>query len=678
MRKPKFIPTSFETPILKKANRTHFAVWLDIGVMWGEGAPIKRMRDQSLSIVVGITLLALGVLVGGCAKTVGVRNVDIQKRFEHIDRSALNDNNPSERTNLLLRRYDLDRSWKRDPKGTILLIDNQLQSDRDREKLFALMELSYIQARRSSSRSETAARFYLSCAVYAYNLLFDPGFGPPASPYHPHSRDACEFYNRSLASVLIYLREKNIRPGLQTRFPLVRGELVLVDKQSELKWSPEEFDTYSVAYEYEVLGLQNHYQSYGIGVPVILVRTPSGKEVGDPTEKFLPKFKQTYSATAFARFEPFLSQATEQSNTYEVQLLIIDPIKSSQIEVGNRSADIEADFTTALAYLTTQSTMPDGITGLLDAASWRDTQGLHMLQPYQKDKIPVVFVHGLMSSPITWLSMFNDLIGNPVLRKNYQFWFFMYPTGNPIMYSASVLRESLLAVRSHFDSDMANASFKQMVLVGHSMGGVISRQMIIDSGNHLWKMVSDQPFEEVELSSRDREKLERVFFFDALPFVSRVIYIAAPHRGSEWADHRIGRLGSSLVKLPVEILSATTGFITKTVTEPQNLGKRNKTTFDLSQIPTGVDGLSPTNPMFAVIDEIPMRTGLPYHSIMGNTKAADTPGGSDGIVPYDSSYLEGAVSEKIVHSDHSAHQHPLAILELQRILLLHLQELGRI
>jgi pimeloyl-ACP methyl ester carboxylesterase len=461
-------------------------------------------------------------------------------------------------------------------------------------------------------------------------------------------------------------------------FPLVRGHLVVVDKKSELKWSPDEFDTYAVTYEYEVLGLKNHYQSYGLGVPVILVRTPASEAAEDAMEKFMPQLKQTYAASAFMKIEPFLSQASQGRNKFEAQLQIFDPINSARFAVGKRSFEIETDFTTPLAFLTSQSPGIKGITGLLDAASWREIQGLHMLQTYQKDKIPVVFVHGLMSSPMTWLPMFNELLGNPILRRNYQFLFFMYPTGNPILYSASILRASLLAVRSHFDPDMSDANFNQMVLVGHSMGGVISRQMIIDSKNHVWALVSDQPFEEVALEPRDREILQQVFFFEALPFVSRVVYIAAPHRGSEWADYRIGRLGSSLVKLPGEILNTATGFIKKTVTAPQNLARKEKASFDLSRIPTGVDGLSPSNPVFGAVDAIPVRPDLPYHSIMGNTEAADTPGGSDGIVRYDSAHLEGAFSEKIVHSDHSTHKHPLAILEVQRILLQHLRELGRI
>jgi triacylglycerol esterase/lipase EstA (alpha/beta hydrolase family) len=214
-----------------------------------------------------------------------------------------------------------------------------------------------------------------------------------------------------------------------------------------------------------------------------------------------------------------------------------------------------------------------------------------------------------------------------------------------------------------------------MVLVGHSMGGVISRMMIVDSGDRFWLAFSDTPFDEADLDAEQRELVRKVFFFEHLPYVSRVIFIAAPHRGSEWADYRIGRLGSWLVGLPLEMVKATTGLMKTLVIKPLGIGQENAAETAIRNVPTGIDGLSPKNKLYQVLDHIPVRADLPYHTIAGNTEEPDTPGGSDGIVPYGSSHLEGAQSEKIVHSGHSAHNHPLAILEVHRILLLHLQRL---
>jgi pimeloyl-ACP methyl ester carboxylesterase len=623
--------------------------------------------------MIGCWLLAIAA---GCGETVGVRRVNMDKRFERIDRTALNENTPSERTLLYLRRHDVETKWRNDPEGILTELDAQVRQNPDREALFALMELSYIAARRAANRPETAAMYSLSCAVYAYSFIFDPGLGPPLEPYHPHTRAACEFYNRSFAAFAIHLRDRKIKFTSQRRFKVIGGELTIVDRKSELRWDPSEFDTFFVTYEFEVEGLENVYQTFGLGVPVILIRTPGASAAGDPEQRFMPKLNQTYAATALLKIAPFVSKAEPSRQKFEAELMIFDPTDSDRLSVGDRTAALETDITTPLAYLTGRSKLPGGISGVLDVGSWQNVQGLYMLQPYEKDKIPVVFVHGLMSSPRTWLAMFNDLSGDPVLRKHYQFWFFMYPTGNPIMYSAAILRDSLNEVQQTFDPERDDLAFNRMVLVGHSMGGVISRLMIVDSGDSFWRMVTDTPFEEADLAPEQRELARRVFFFDHLPYVSRAIFIAAPHRGSEWADYRIGRLGSALVGLPVAMLKTTAGFLQAVVTKPFMQQDVSEAEHNIGQVPTGIDGLSPGNKLYQVLDEIEVPPDLPHHTIAGNTEAPDTPGGSDGIVPYRSSYLEGAESEKIVHSGHSAHNHPLAILEVHRILLLHLERLG--
>lgn len=95
---------------------------------------------------------------------------------------------------------------------------------------------------------------------------------------------------------------------------------------------------------------------------------------------------------------------------------------------------------------------------------------------------------------------------------------------------------------------------------------------------------------------------------------------------------------------------------------------------DNSKFQTGIDNLDPNNRTLQLLETIPFRPGVPYHSVIGNRKEAGIPGGSDGIVPYASSHLDGAVSELVVKSDHSAQQNPLAIREIRRILLEHLRQ----
>ncbi|MDM8526331.1 alpha/beta fold hydrolase [Desulfococcaceae bacterium HSG8] len=633
---------------------------------------MKKLSDSADKQGV-VILLGLLILFSGCASKVGVKPVNIHEHFKLLDRSALTASEPSERTLLFLRQHDMADQWKRNPEE--LLRRLALGTDRNpgRESLFALMELSYIRARKKDPESEQAMQLYLSCAMYAYNYLFDPRLGQPVTPYDLHSRLVCEFYNRSIGSMVLHFRSKKMRVQKGARLPSLSGTVEIKEKNTELTWKPEEYNTYYITYEFRVKGLSNHHMQFGLGVPLVIVRITEPNAERSVREKFLPKFRQTYGATLLVGFEPFMSQTGEKRQTYRAELNIYDTINTSHVRIHDQTVPLESDFTTPLAYMIEETPLPEGIKGLFDAEAWKEITGMHMLQPYKPGKIPVVFVHGLMSSPSTWLAMFNNLIGDPELRKRCQFWFFMYPTGSPVLYSANTLRKSLLELQHLYDPEGTDPAFNQMVLIGHSMGGLLSKIMVKDGGDRLWEVVSDIPLSELGLPPEKRSALERMFYFKPLPFIRREIFICTPHRGSELADLSISRFGSSLVKLPGKILDTGAEIFKAVAMKPIRViaGDRG---LKLDSIPTSIDNLSPGNPFLNVLAEIPFAPGVTFHSIIGNHEAADTPGGTDMVVPYESAHLEGVASEKIVQADHSAHNHPLAVLEVRRILSEHIKK----
>ena len=89
---------------------------------------------------------------------------------------------------------------------------------------------------------------------------------------------------------------------------------------------------------------------------------------------------------------------------------------------------------------------------------------------------------------------------------------------------------------------------------------------------------------------------------------------------------------------------------------------------------TGIDNLDPNNGTLKLLSSLPFAPGVVYHSIIGNREEDGVPGGSDGVVPYLSSHLDGAASELVVKSGHSVQVNPLAIQELRRILIEHLRQ----
>ena len=202
-------------------------------------------------------------------------------------------------------------------------------------------------------------------------------------------------------------------------------------------------------------------------------------------------------------------------------------------QLGRHAVPLEADLTTPLAkFLDQYPAETVALTGFFRADKIRAEGGVKFLEPYQPGKIPVLLVHGLLSSPVTWAPMFNDLQADPALRDRFQFWVYFYPTGDPYLATAADLRRNLDKIRSKLDPRRQDPALDQMVLVGHSMGGLISHLLTVAGGDDFWKMVSDEPIQQVKAEEPVKEQLEETFYFRPRMDVKRVIFLGTPHRGS--------------------------------------------------------------------------------------------------------------------------------------------------
>ena len=282
---------------------------------------------------------------------------------------------------------------------------------------------------------------------------------------------------------------------------------------------------------------------------------------------------------------------------------------------------------------------------------------LIQVQPYDPNKIPVLFVHGLKSTPATWTPMINTLWADPVVRRNYQVWIFGYPSGYPIPYCALLLRRKLDALDKTFPHH------RPIVLVGHSMGGVISHLMIADSrGDTFWRDFFGKSPAQTVLSPESKALLKEALIFKPRHDVASVIFISTPHRGSIIAQGPIGRLGSSLIHKSMEVVRYSSEILQASVVQ------QDPAALKLNRMPNSIDTLAPNDPFVKSMNTLPLAKEIPYHSIIGDRGRGDTPNSSDGVVPYWSSHISGAKSEKIVPSDHNANQNPQGIAEVIRIL----------
>jgi hypothetical protein len=236
-------------------------------------------------------------------------------------------------------------------------------------------------------------------------------------------------------------------------------------------------------------------------------------------------------------------------------------------------------------------------------------------------------------------------------------------------YSASLLRNDLMAIQQQYDPDGDNPNFNQMVLVAHSLGGILSHMINQDSGDTYWDNIFTLPFDDIPLSDTSKDFIEPIMFFDRPRFVKRIVFLASPHRGSKVADSIIGKLGAGMIKQPKEVV--------RLVREIDSLDQAdinfNPKAFK-RRIPNSIAQLSPSSSVLQTMNSIPMNSDVPYHSIIASKNKHLGPGGWDGLVAYESAHLQGAESEIVVASEHFVQDHPLAIAEVKRILLLHTAE----
>ncbi len=309
--------------------------------------------------------------------------------------------------------------------------------------------------------------------------------------------------------------------------------------------------------------------------------------------------------------------------------------------------------------------------GLLDPGWVEGLQGLYMVHPYRPGKIPIVFIHGLRSTPLAWLKVINEIWGDPVLRERYQVWLYVYPTGKPIPSTASRLREDLAELRQTIDPGRADPVLDRMVLVGHSMGGLLAKMMILESGDAVWRLFSNRPFDELQAPPDRRERLGKAMFFSPVSSVARIVFIATPHRGSEMGDELIGRITDRLIRLPRDLRASYRWLMASN-------GRDFFTPMLRDGIPTSIAELRLDNPLLTTLRSLPRREEVPVHSIIGR-KDPSVPleQSSDGVVPYVSAHIDWARSELVVKGDHMCQDLPETIHEIRRILAVHLAETPR-
>ncbi|MHC4236860.1 MAG: hypothetical protein ACYSSM_01130 [Planctomycetota bacterium] len=618
-------------------------------------------------IAAGILLFSIVLSITGCSGPYSAKKRDLTQLFKRRQQNALNSDTPSQLTQQYLRLENLTEQYKDDRVELIKQLGRRVSETQDLQTVRVLAELSLLEGRKKFSRHEDAAALYITSAETSFRYLMSGEEPSARSVLDPSFRFVAEIYNAAVTE-MVKLHEIQDNPWKSSGTYSVGNtvyEFTLKAPSYEV-WDPVFFDELVPAYEIKTKGLRNEYYTSGLGAPFIGVVENPKKTL--KWGEFCSDDKAGYPVTALLLFEPARTEG--QRRHVKTEIVFYNSLTQDEITLENMEVPLEVDYSTPLVVqLENINPFTLGLSSMFKSDKKIDDAGLFLLEPYNPDKIPVVMVHGLMSSPVTWIEMFNDLRGKPEIRDRYQFWFFQYPTGLPVLYSSSILRENLLNIQKKLDPDLTNPNFNNMVLVGHSMGGLLSRVMMQDSGDTYWDSFFEEPFDDIQISESSREMLRQALFFESIPFVQRMVFISTPHRGSPIADHWYSSMASGMINLPSNLVNTSQNLFSDKVKLNQQVYHNTKKIKIRS-----IDNLSATSPFTIVYNQVPVRDDVVYHSIIGTRKDDTGPGSSDGIVPYESSHIDFAVSERLVHSGHPAQQHPDAIDELKRILLLHLEE----
>jgi len=545
------------------------------------------------------------------------------------------------------------------PQPTLVRADSTILSHRVTVRTGTLdqtrAEVAYAMAAEAMSRGEAeCVDHYFKAACYAWQEI--------QTRLHEkcvHDGIAAELYRSSLNALIaqgqLYQR---FDPSVGLRVHTQHGWTQIPCLYFGFSREPSDFNAVVTVGDYSTTELNHVYRQNGVGVPTVVVRCR-------PRSDNFQRKKSTFPATMILRNHEESSSADDFRFAVEFH----NPLVVSKVTIQECDTPIAYDKSAAIAQVLS-STERNYLRAFVQPSSVSpDEEGLFILEPYVEGKIPVLFVHGLLSDRLTWANVVNEVRANEWFNNRYQLWGFEYPTGEPFLETAAKLRRQLTELRQYLDPSASDEALNQVVLVGHSMGGLICKMQIAQSEDILWNAISERGFENVRIEPKVREKLSKAFFFESSLSISRVIFVGTPHRGSVLAQRAVGRLGSLLIEQPAEQKQAH-----------RQLTKDNPFVFSsefTKRIPTSIDLLEPSSPLLAALDRLPLEPRVQLHSVIGHGRWMPGNGDSDGVVPATSARQSNAVSEQWVTEKHTdLPRDPAMIDELLSILQTHFIQLS--
>jgi hypothetical protein len=347
-------------------------------------------------------------------------------------------------------------------------------------------------------------------------------------------------------------------------------------------------------------------------------------------------------------------------------LVLQNPVLLPEHVAGANHYELAQDVSAPYAQLLERSRLKRlAWWGMIGGAEVGKRSGLFILDDYDPNKTPIIMIHGLAGSPLIWARLSNAIMGDPELHRRYQIWHIVYQSNAPMLVERYRVQRYIDQAWAVVDPDGHAPARQGVVLIGHSMGGVIARLLCAQSTPAVWSAAFSVPLESLQADEIDKTTLKHIFQFKPYPGVDEIIFMAAPQHGSPAADGLLGRVVQLLAWRHIDELA---GIMRIAAENPKAIQPAVEPIFHTGHI-TSITSLQPDEPVSLADEKLMPAAGVRYDTIAGVLPGVKPPG--DGYVPLSSALLPGSTTTLIVRSDHKVPDRPEAIADALKILREH-------
>ena len=317
----------------------------------------------------------------------------------------------------------------------------------------------------------------------------------------------------------------------------------------------------------------------------------------------------------------------------KLDIHLYNPYQTESVDILNDDYPLAANFSAGYGLWLSENQL-DGVGYLNLITRQPDAQlpKLFMLEPYDPDKRVLIMLHGLASSPATWVNLTNDILNDDKLRDNYQVWQIFYPTNLPILENRYQIQQLINSTYQQTDPDRKNRASQNSVIISHSMGAIIARMMLSDENlvddldklndKDLLSSNEKQQIRNALKTSFGEDELKERFELQALPQVDTAVFLSAPFRGTDYADRWFTRALRRIVYLPVGLVKTFTDNLATIATQ----GDLAQNPLGALYLQNGASQLSDKSSFIELTKDITMNEHITYHSIIANNDADITKG----------------------------------------------------